>query len=420
MRTAYASAELPAPGDIGLTPAGAESPAADGQTEIGRFLEPAVQDPRLIHLQWFAAEEEGRTEEPTEYRIKKAREEGRVAKSQELVGSLGLLLPALTLVIAAPSMLDALADMVHYYFSLISEADPVGQGGLLAKAALGFFLRLATPIAAVALVSAVFSNLLQVGFNFTLKPITPDLSRIVPRFGQYFKRSLFSIEGAYNLAKSIVKVAAIALVAWMNLSSEFPKLASLFGLTLLDSLAYVSGIGVRVLLEAALIMLAFSVPDLLFQRWQYRESLRMTKEEVKEERKMYEGDPLIKSRLRERMRELLTRNIAKVVPESTVVLTNPTHYAVALRWERESMNAPEVTAKGADEVALRIRAIARESGVPVVENKPLARALYAEAEVGDLIPEKYYEAIAGILAHIYMADEKSRAEVERSAAGQAV
>jgi flagellar biosynthetic protein FlhB len=134
------------------------------------------------------------------------------------------------------------------------------------------------------------------------------------------------------------------------------------------------------------------------------DSLKMTKEEVKEEHKMQEGDPLVKSRLRERMRELLTKNMAANVPKADVVIANPTHFAIALEWQREKMAAPLVTAKGADEMALRIRHIAEEAGVPVVENRPLARALYADVEIGDSIPEKYYEAIAAVLAHVYAAN----------------
>jgi flagellar biosynthetic protein FlhB len=162
------------------------------------------------------------------------------------------------------------------------------------------------------------------------------------------------------------------------------------------------------LIIAALLLLGLSIPDYLFQRWQYMESLKMTKQEVKEERKMYEGDPLIKSRLRQRMRELLSRNMAANVPKADVVITNPTHYAVALEWNKDTMPAPMVTAKGADEVAQRIKAIAKESGVPIVENKPLARALYAEVEIGDIIPETYYQAIATVLAHVYKINEERR------------
>jgi flagellar biosynthetic protein FlhB len=146
---------------------------------------------------------------------------------------------------------------------------------------------------------------------------------------------------------------------------------------------------------------------MLFQRWQYRESLKMSKQEVKEERKMYEGDPLIKSRLRQRMRELLSRNITVTVPQADVVITNPTHFAVALEY-KAGMDGPMVSAKGEDELALRIRRIAEEHEVPVVENKPLARALYAEAELGEIIPEAYYMAVADVLAHVYRMNEERR------------
>ena len=173
-------------------------------------------------------------------------------------------------------------------------------------------------------------------------------------------------------------------------------------------IAFVFSLAMRLVIEVAVAMLALAVPDYLFQRRQYMESLKMSKEEVKEERKMQEGDPLVKSRLRERMRELLSRNMAANVPKADVVITNPTHYAVALEWDRDKMPAPTVTAKGADEVAQRIKRIAAESGVPLVENRPLARALYADVDIGDAIPEKYYQAIAAVLAHVYGADGESR------------
>jgi flagellar biosynthesis protein FlhB len=362
---------------------------------------PYATDPRrLIHLQWFAAEDEGRTEEPTEYRIKKAREEGRVVKSQELIGALGLILPTLTLVIAAPSMLGTLQEMLTFFFQRATQIDPVSAGGILAKAFYKYFISLVTPIAAVAVVSAIASNLLQVGFLFTVKPITPDFSKIIPRFGQYFKRTLFSLEAAYNLVKSIVKVAIICLIAYLNIYGSFDKLMNLYISPMWYSIRFISNMAVAIILESGLAMLALAIPDFFFQRWQFMESLKMTKEEIKEERKMYEGDPLIKGRLREKMRELLTTNIAKTVPEASVVITNPTHYAIALKFEMGAMVAPMVTAKGVDELALRIREIAAKNDVPVVENRPLARSLYAEIDIGDIIPEKYYQAIVNIFAHL--------------------
>lgn len=370
--------------------------------------DPRPLSPGNIHLQWFAAEDEGRTEDPTEYRIRKAREEGRVAKSQELIGALGLLLPTMTLVIVAPSMLKSLMDMLAFFITRATQLDPTREGGVLVLAFYRYLVSLVVPIAAVAVVSAIASNLVQVGPLFTLKPITPDFSKIVPHFGQYFKRTMFSMEGLYNVAKSLLKVAVIGLIGFLNLRVEFDKLVYLSNASLWHSVNFVSGVAARIILEAAVFMLAFSAVDYLFQRRQFTESLKMTKEEVKEERKMYEGDPLIKGKLRERMRELIGRNLSKAVPESTVVITNPTHYAVAIKYERQSMSAPMVQAKGADEVARTIKQLARDSGVPIVENKPLARALYAEAEVGELIPEKYYEALATVLAHVFQADARAK------------
>jgi flagellar biosynthetic protein FlhB len=359
------------------------------------------RSPALIDLQWFAAEDEGRTEEPSEYKIKKAREEGRVAKSQELVGAVGLLLPALVLVFFASYYADTLREMLVFFFSLGATIDIAADGGQLASAFFNYFIRLTAPVVLVAVIAAVFSNLLQVGFLFSVKPITPDFSKIVPRFGKYLKRTLFSIEGLFNLAKSIVKVAIIGFVSYLVIAGEFDKLRTLFETPFLPAVSYIFSLAMRLIIIVAIALLGLSIPDLLFQRRQYTESLKMSKEEVKEERKQQEGDPLVKSRLRERMRELLMRNMAANVPKADVVITNPTHYAVALEWEREKMIAPTVTAKGVDDVAQRIKRIAIENSVPIVENRPLARALYADVDIGDVIPEKYYQAIAAVLAHVY-------------------
>jgi flagellar biosynthetic protein FlhB len=377
--------------------------------------------PADIDLQWFAAEDEGRTEEPSELKIKKAREEGRVAKSQELVGAIGLLLPALLLVLLSPYYLRTLRDMVVFFISLVGTASVATDGGQIAAAFFSYFAKLALPIALVAAAAAVFSNLLQVGFLFSLKPITPDFSKIVPRFGQYLKRTLFSTEGLFNQAKSIVKMAIIGFIAYSVISAEMDKLRTLFEAPFWPAVSYVFSLAMRLVIEVAVALLALSVPDLLFQRRQYAESLKMSKEEVKEERKQQEGDPLVKSRLRERMRELLARNMAANVPKADVVITNPTHFAVALEWEREKMVAPTVTAKGVDEAAQRIKRIAADNGVPLVENRPLARALYADVDIGDAIPEKYYQAIAAVLAHVYGAAGYDagglEAEAGRAAAG---
>jgi flagellar biosynthesis protein FlhB len=363
-----------------------------------------------VHLQWFAPEDEGKTEEPTEYRIRKEREEGRVAKSPDLVGAIGLLLTALTLSIIGPWMLVTLRDMTRWFLEVSIEIDPTKDAGPLAGVFFSHLSRLLLPLAIVAMVSGIFGNVIQTGFLFTTKPLKPDFKRIAPKFGQYFKRTLFSLEALFNLAKSLFKIAVIGLVAYLNIAFELPRLSRLFTSTVWNSLGFVSGIVIRIILEAALLMLVLAIPDVIFQKRQFKKRLMMTRQEVKEERKMFEGDPLIKGRLKDRMREIMSKNMAINVPKADVVVTNPTHFAVAVEFDPLTMAVPTITAKGADEMAMRIRTLARENGVPIIENRPLARALYAEADVGDAIPEAYYEAISKILAHIAKIDKKAAAK----------
>ena len=361
----------------------------------------APLSPGSIDLQWFAAEDEGRTEDASETKIRKAREEGRVAKSQELIGAVGLLFPAVTLLLIGPYLVRTMREMLIFYLSLAGKTDITHDPGPIAGAFFSYFAKLTLPLAAVAVVGAIFSNVLQVGFVFSIKPITPDFSKIVPRFGQYFKRTLFSLEGFFNFAKSLIKIVIIGVMAFVTIQGEFDKLRRLFEGPFWPSVTFIFSLTMRLVIEVAVAMLALAIPDYIFQRRQYLESLKMSKEEVKEERKMQEGDPLVKNRMRERMRELLSRNMAANVPKADVVITNPTHYAIALEWDREKMAAPTVTAKGVDEMAQKIKRIAAENGVPLVENRPLARALYADVDIGDTIPDKYYQAIAAVLAHVY-------------------
>jgi flagellar biosynthetic protein FlhB len=359
-----------------------------------------------VHLQWFAAEDEGRTEEPTEHKLRKAREEGKVAKSVEFTSALVLLFGIATLGILGSYLLRNAADMIRYFLVQSCELDITRDRGLT-MAFYTYFLRLVVPTMLVVFVAALVGNIFQVGFLFSAKPITPDFNRIIPRFGRFFKRALFSGEAAFNLAKSIFKIVVIATIAVINIRIRIPEITNLVTAPLLSSLKLVAGLAFRIIVEASMAMLLLAIPDYMFQRRQHRESLKMSRQELKEERKMYEGDPLIKSRMRERMQELLTRNMMRAVPQADVVITNPTHFAVAMEWNRQLMEAPTVVAKGADEIAARIREIAKENDVPLVENKPLARALYQEVEIGDVIPEKFYEVMAMILAEVYKLQGKT-------------
>jgi flagellar biosynthetic protein FlhB len=361
-----------------------------------------------VDLQWFAAEDEGRTEEPTDLSYRKAREEGRVAKSQELIGALVLLLPALTIFFLAPSMLRTCVEMLRFFFLRAAELDPMNSR-VLAGAFFHYLVRLGLPIVTVAAAAALFANLVQTGgFLITTKPLEPDFSRILPHFGRYFQRTLFSMEGLFNFAKNIFKMAVIGLVAFFIIRSRLRELANLQTAGLWNGVSLVASLAARILIISALLLLVLSIPDYLFQRWQFRESLKMTREAAREEMKQYEGDPLIRARLRARYRELLSRDMLKNVPNADVVVTNPTHYAVALEYDVTTMNAPRMIAKGEDELALRIRRIAEENGVLVREIPPLARALYRDTEVGEEIRPYYWNVVATVLGNVWNIEKKRR------------
>jgi flagellar biosynthesis protein FlhB len=372
----------------------------------GTQLETQETDPvflrelERVHLQWFAAEDEGRTEEPTEHKIRKAREEGKVAKSQEVSAAILLLSTVVALALLSRYMLNTLIEMASYFLGSAAQRD-IAVDGFAWRAFLDYLVRTLVPILVVAFVAAVLGNLVQVGFLFSTKPITPDLNKIVPNLGKFVQKSFLSMEALFNLSKSLGKVAIIVLLAFFNIRNRIGEIVNLVNVSLLESFSLISSLAFNILAQTAVFLLILSFFDYRFQRHQHIESLKMTKQEIKEERKTYEGDPLIKSRLRQRMKELLTRNMIRNVPQADVVITNPTHFAVALEYKRDSMPAPMVIAKGADELAGRIRGVAEENGVPIIENKPLARALYAEVEIGDVIPEKFYEAAVTVLTQVY-------------------
>ena len=361
---------------------------------------------QIVHLQWFAAEDEGRTEQPTEHKIRKAREDGKVAKSSEFTSALVLLFGIAVLGLLGSYILKNALDMLRFFLGHSTEIDISRDMGVPA-AFLNYFLRLVLPVMLVAFIAALVGNIFQVGILFSVKPITPDFNKILPRFGKFFQRALFSSEAAFNLGKSIFKVVLIGSISFLNIRAQLPRLVNLINSPFLFSFSFITRIAFTIMVEAALALLLLSIPDYYFQRKQHLESLKMSRQEVKEERKMYEGDPLVKSRLRERMREMLQRTMLKNVPQADVVITNPTHYAIAVKYESLVMDAPTVLAKGEDRNAERIREIALENDIPLIENKPLARALYQEVEVGDAIPAQYYEVMAAILSEVYRLNDKS-------------
>ncbi len=353
-----------------------------------------------IDLQWFAAEDEGRTEEPSETKLRRAREEGRVAKSQELNSALVMLVCVVVLIIAAPFYLRWCERILVYYFTRAANGDFTQR-----QFFVQFLLNLAKMVLppSVAGAAAAFAgNIIQNrGFLFSTKPIEPKFSNIVPRFGQYLKKTVFSMEGAFNVAKSLAKVAAVIAIAFFVIRSNLEGILSLINAGSVRLAAgRIGGCAAQILVFSAIVFLAIAIPDYFVQRFQFMETMKMTKQEVKTEFKEEEGDPEVKSKLEQAQRALLSQNLPKAVAESDVVVTNPTHYSVALKYDPEKASSPMVNAKGEGLVAKRIRDLADENGIPRVENVPLARALYSNVQIGDIIPDEYINAIVVIYRQI--------------------
>ena len=375
-----------------------------------------------IDLQWFAAEDEGRTEEPSEYKIRKAREEGRVAKSQELCSALVMLVTVIVLIIAAPYFWSWCEETLVFYFTHINEGE-MFQSRFFAQFLISL-AKMVLPLALCGAVAGVLANLIQNrGFIFSTKPIEPQFSKITPRIGQYLKKTLFSFEGGFNVAKSFVKVAIVFFVAYIIIRSscfeiittsdpQNPNKTKVVILSLITSNNLFKSVGLiawaaaKILAVSAVIFLAISIPDYLVQKRQFIESMKMTKQEVKQEYKEMEGDPEVKAHLQAAQRELLQRNMPQQVAKSDVVITNPTHFAVALLYDQAVSDAPQVMAKGSDNLAFRIKEIAKEHDVPIVENRPLARGLYTETEIGDIIPSSYFSVIATIYSQLEKFNKK--------------
>ena len=348
----------------------------------------------------MAAEDEGRTEEASESKLEKARKEGRVAKTAELSGGLILLFTVLTIIVFSKFILNQIISAFKFYFSLCN-GEEINYAALF-EGFLNYYLKCIIPVAIVGAISAILGNVLQTkGFIFSLKPIQPDFKRIVPNIGQYLKKTLFSLKGLFNVVKSIGKVAVICVIAYIFIRKDIFVLIDIIDNgDVSGAVAKVAKMCAQILLTVSVFFVAISIPDFFVQKKDFLDEMKMTVQEVKEEYKEMEGDPQVKSRLEKMQRELLSRNIPKAVSEADVVITNPTHYAVSLKWDNNVSNAPLLTAKGVDQTAMYIKQLARDNDVPIVENRIVARALYTNLEIGDIIPEDYMRAIAVIYSNL--------------------
>lgn len=360
----------------------------------------------IIDLQWFAAEDEGRSEEPSEFKIKKAREEGRVAKSAEIPAALALISVAFVLLFFGKNIYFKSLDLMRFFFTRCGTSDLSPEFFLIF---LQHFTSIVLPIALLASFTIIAAYVIQFrGFIFSTKLIAPNFQKISPNIFKFFKRVLFSSEGLFNLAKALFKVSCVILIVFFVIRTNMGRLLVLLRSDPKSAVFFIAQLAVYILLFVAFLFLLFSLADYFFQRKQFIESLKMTKQEVKEEYKELEGDPKIKSQIRRRMQDMLARNAIKNVPEADVVITNPTHLAVAMKYEQGKMDAPMLLAKGADRMAEQIKKIASENDIPIIENKPLARGIYANVELGDIIPAEYYRAMSLIFAQVYAMNEEKK------------
>uniref|UniRef100_UPI003988F3D0 flagellar biosynthesis protein FlhB n=1 Tax=Psychrobacillus psychrotolerans TaxID=126156 RepID=UPI003988F3D0 len=259
------------------------------------------------------------------------------------------------------------------------------------------------PIMLVAVVAAIAANFFQFGLLFTTEPLKFDLKKIDPIKG--LKR-IFSIKAIIELLKSILKISFIGsvttLILWMNLE----QVLSLSFKTGWDTLSTVGWLTGTMGIAASCVLLFISILDFFYQKFDYEKNLKMSKQDIKDEHKNSDGDPIIKSRIRQRQREMAMRRMMQEIPTADVVITNPTHFAIALKYDDESMEAPTVVAKGADFVAQKIKLIAKENNVVMVENRPLARSMYDQVEIGQRIPDEFFKAVAEVLAYVYRIKQK--------------
>lgn len=344
-------------------------------------------------------EKEARTEPATARRRQEAREHGQIARSQDLASAAMLLLIVLFMRFCGGRLFWGLATLSRSLLELLS------MPALAAGETRAFFLSLAIeslkivlPSMAFFIVVALAVNWLQFGFVLSGTPLAPNLAKLNPVEGA---KRLLSLRALATTASGVLKVGGVALVVALELRRVLPRANALLTFDPRSIFVLIAGFTFRMALEVALVLLVVAVFDWFFQRWQHEQDLRMTKEEVKEEMKRMEGDPTIRARRRQVHRQIAYQRMMAAVPEADVVITNPTALAVALAYDEAKMAAPVVVAKGARLLAEKIRRLAREHGVPIVEDKPLARALYRGVEVGEAIPEALYGAVAEVLAYVW-------------------
>jgi len=352
-----------------------------------------------INLQLFA-DTSDKTEKATPKKRQDLRKKGQVMQSRELPPNLILLIMFISMKILGKSLFEGFSAIFNIFFTQTSGynlQEPNEIMRLVTFVTLEM-AKMVAPFFIIAILVGVLGAYVQIGFLFTTEVLKPKFSNLNPINGL---KKLFSARSAFELLKSILKVILVGWVAWSSIRNEFTNMMKLMDLPVVSVAGYLANTALNIAIKICFALLVVSAVDYFFQWRRYEKDIRMSKQEVKEEYKQMEGNPEIKSRIRQKQREISMRRMLKDVPQADVVITNPTHYAVAIKYDAGKMSAPYVLAKGVDFMAKRIKEVAKEHNVHIMENVALAQALYNTVEVGQPIPPELYKAVAEVLAFVY-------------------
>lgn len=348
-----------------------------------------------------------KTEQPTHRKLTEARKKGQVAKSMELTTVFMLLVAMVMLRNGGAYIYTSLSRTVSYYLGSFHEMvfTPASVMPLFTQIVYQVFM-LSAIVAVPTYITVIALNLAQVGFLFTSESIKPQLDRLNPLSG--FKR-IFSKQGFAMLLKSSIEIGVVAFILYTTMRDQWQVVFRFTDMELRSALFTLADLAYRFSIKIIIVLLIIALLDYIYQRWQFTENLKMTKQEVKDEMKQTEGDPMIRSRIRQRQREMARKRMMAAVPEAHVVVTNPVHLACALKYDDETMAAPVLVAKGQGLIAEKIREVAKSNDIPIVENKPLARDIFETIELDQEIPPRLYEAVAEIVAFLYNLKKKGTA-----------
>lgn len=354
-----------------------------------------------LDLQFFAGE---KTEKATPKKRQDSRKKGQVAKSQDINTAFLLFFCFLILYVFGETMgtsFEALfktsfTEYIHWDVTEISVHQVFVEGTIeMAK--------ILAPLMGIAIVAGLAANFTQIGFLFTAEPLKMDLKKLDPIQGA---KRIFALRALVELVKSLLKIVFIGAITFFIIWFYKDDMMMLSFKTTEMALAFFGNITIIMGVAAAFALLFVAVFDYTYQRYDFEKNIKMSKNDIKDEHKNIEGDPLIKSKIKEKQRQMSQRRMMSEVPSADVVITNPTHYAIAIKYDESKASAPYVVAKGVDHLAFRIREIAKNNGVMTVENRQLARALYGAIEIGNSIPEEYFQAVAEVLAYVYRLEKK--------------